>query len=341
MDYGKLALTKIEDIQYYIQNLKSNNKINTLQIEPNINETFINYYSYSDNFKALSQDFVTIDITFIIDNPTSAECLIKAYLNTAEIDSKNIVIGSGIGQYLIRFMAKTQEEDNNIKFEINFTDNISRTIKNLSLRISGNIQSATNSNKIVVSKENTYTKVAYNDKDFIYYCYLFGENLQLSKRFFYRGDYTFSACKHNTENYEYDIIFYYLDEGKLFMHVIPYYSVFESYKILIDENVTSVCSAVCENPCGCILYYLKGGNVYYLVAEKNQNDGLVLPSKSKIATSSMTANKVFAVKGQNVCGFILNEKNSNNTMYLYKGNFYNAEKDTVNANILAYIEDLL
>jgi hypothetical protein len=329
------AVAKIEELQRLAAvSAKKANAQNTLLFNIPLSEQFTGSFALYENFEANGGGEVSADFTFDIENPTACEFTVSAYLNDCEIESKIIAAGGGKGQYAASFLFYAEAGKHQIKFTLISGGASASTLKGACIKLFGNIKSATGNVKLITRKESGIPCAAYNDEKYVYYSTINGENLITARRYLYRGDYTFCVCRHEDEGY--DALYFYTEEGKLFMQVIPCTSGFEPYGILIDEGVTSVSAEESVSPCGCVLYYLKGGNVYGIIARKEEN-GLILPCSGGIVANSPLASKVSAVSGLDCCGFILTERNGLNSLYLHKGQYCEAD-ETINAQIEAYLE---
>jgi hypothetical protein len=327
------AVAKIEELQRLVSAKKANTQ-NTLLFNIPLSEQFTGSFALYENFEAESGGDVSADFTFDMENPTACECTVIAYLNDCEIESRIIAAGSGKGQYAASFLFCAEVGKHQIKFEIISGSASAITLKGVCIKLFGSIKSAAGNVKLITRQESGIPCAAYNDEKYVYYCIINGENLITARRFLYRGDYTFCVCRHEGEDY--DAIYFYTDQGKLFMRVIPCTSQFDSYAIILDEGVTSVSAEESASPCGCVLYYLKGGNVYGIIARKEEN-GLILPGSGGVVANSPLASRVSAVSGLDCCGFVLTEKNGSNSLYLHKGQYCQAG-ETINAQIEAYLE---
>lgn len=334
MDFREAA-AKIEDLQRLVLSQKKQAEQNTLVYNIPLSKVFTDSFDIFQDFSCIKSGKVAVDFIFEIDNPEAQMCNVAIYIDGDEADCRETDTAAGKGQYSVSFALNIEAGSHNIMLKINYSGGASRVVKGVCIKLCGSIKSNGESSKILVCKEDTFTCAAYNDKNNVYYCVVENQNLQPARIFKLRGDYTFCQCKHGSGG-AYDAVYFYTDEGKLFMLAIPCYSAFATYRILLDEGVTSVAAAAHLDE-GCTLYYLKGGNVYMITV--NKEGGLLVPSRRGTAASSVTAKKVTPVCDiEGGSAFVLTNKSGDNTFYLFSGS-YSGGGDSVNAQITANIEE--
>ena len=344
MDYGKLALSKIEDLSQMMLSAKGKTTGFKFLLFLVTESTEFNgiYNSSTVVFKSVNAPLF-LDVFFCLESAVEGVCNCKIHLNNAVLDSKIIETDAGKNQYQLSFVGNGDlNGECSLKISFDFGDIINRKISGLNMRLFGNIENINEKSKLIVSEEGSFVKLAYNDRDFVYYCIILNNKILTMSKFFKRGDFSFCACRHLGDDNKYDIIYFFVDESKLFMQVIPYHSDFLPYRLLLDENVTAIDCVKTESPRGCMLYYLKGGKVICRPVEKDILQNKILADCGIEALTAPLCINISAMQGENEgFGFVLNEKKDKNSLYLHIGKFYSTPYDTVNAQITATVEDLL
>lgn len=345
MDYGKLAYTKLEDLNRKIsEKTDENGSYNILLYDYEDTVSFTgNFKSSAVIFNCVKETALAVDISIVISSTADLTSKCSINLNNALLDTKVINIITGTRQYNFSFLCSgLTKGENNLNFCITCLDTITRQKKGLYIKLSGEgIENITTDSKIVISEEGGYTIASYNDRDYIYYQMVDGSyKFILSSKYLKRGDYSFCSSLYYSGGIKCDVIYFFIDEGKLYMNVRPYDSDFVTYRMLIDENVSSISCVKSEKPYGCMLFYIKSGTVYCRPVLKDSVLNKILPLKEQKIIFSPGAKNVTAVNGfENGCAFILNENSGKNTMYMHIGTAESAPADTINASVNITIED--
>lgn len=343
MDYGKTAYYRTEELSRMINGGKKDEVLYGAVIG-----TFEGSESFSGNYKREGIRFcckkgvpLEINISLTLSSAAAAACGLKLILNGAFLDTRQLNITQGTRQYAYNFTCINSEKgENSLFFQITNPDNAALTLAQSEVKISGaDISEVTGEARLAVSREGGFEFVAHNSGDYVYYDFIAGQDLYTSEKNIKRGDFSFCSCLYKSGTLKSDIIYFYTDEGKLFMDVRPYDSDFERYRMLIDENAAGICCVETLSPCGCMLFYIKGGTVYCRPVQKDLCLNKILPCEPQKAAFSPGAKFLTGVQGVSKgYAFILSSSSGTNTMYMHDGGAKEESGGTVNASAVIFTE---
>jgi len=318
MDYGKIAYMQIEDINRELQGV-SGGGLNYIFFEDSAAKKADEYSSEIFRFQAGISAPLYADVCLYIKTENDISFDVRLYISGGLVDKKEVSALKGSGVVSLFFGADCiAKGENAAVLCASFPgSNNDITVEKTEIRFCGKKLSAPFApKKLEIYEQGDNLFGVYSDgmRTYIDIDYQ-RTGLRRFDKINYTGDFTAAPCPTDL-NGGYRTLFFYIDEGKLFLAPGTAYNSAFSNGLLIDENVRSASASRCFSPPGCFLYYLKENGVYCLRLFFNAVSGKITPAENLLVCSSQTAEAVTAVKNTDTGrAVILTEKGSRNTLY--------------------------
>lgn len=333
MDYGKLALLKIEDIERLLRGrAKSDGGIKMIAFE--LKGTLSSGEFVSEEAAFVSgEGRINAELSFFSQSP--AACSVSLLIDGVPFDEKKV---QASGQCVVSFFGDIPSGKHFLRAVLKPLGGSLNGTAGAAVRLWGEVSFAEYEGKLAAFEYGGLVRAACCDSESVrLYVYFEGELLPTNV-FERRGDFCYCPLAHPSGP-GYDLLYFFCDEGKLCMHAIAVYSGFSDYREMIDEGVTKVACAASDNPKGALLYYLKGGSVF--IRHASLEGGRVRISAPFERVPLPKADRISAVRGLlKGAGFAATEKGGKNSLYLSDCGLGSLTQDTVCAVFWCGMEGL-
>jgi hypothetical protein len=333
MDYGKLALLKIEDMERLLRDgAKRDGGLRMIVFELRGEGDAASFSSHEETFVS-GEGSLCAELSFFSES--SCRCSISLLIGGVPFDAKEVELGGGCA---VSFSGEVPKGRHSLKVAFEALSGQLLGIKNLFAKLWGDVAYAEYEGKLEAFEHGGFVRAAYCDSEKVRLAVYYGGDFLITDVFQKRGDFSFCPITH-PDGQSYDLLYFFCDEGKLYMHVLPVHSAFSQYRQLIDEESSRISCAASKSPCGALLYYLKGGSVH--IRHIALEGGKVKVSAPFAVVPLPKAYQVSAVKGlEKGIGFAVAERGANGRMYLSRCGFEALPDEAVRASVRCFIEGL-
>lgn len=339
MDYGKLAYLKAEDLQRQLSDYGAKYSAGAARqtlVFDGGNESFIGSYQSAPmllSFKGTGT--LEAGISFNLSGG-SAAADIELYIDGILAESKKLQISSSVQSYYVCFICENLPQgENELHFKLSTYDSAQRSLSNLTAVLAGSgISGLKGGTNISVLEEGSTLKVMFGDGRTVRLYEVFSDGMTENMWFAEHGDYFVCAFIYYSGGVKmYDILYFFIDQGKLYMTAIPVYSTFSKYTVPVEGDVTCG-DAVSVLAGGAALCYAKGKTLYFLLASKDEVTGKIfLHGAGSSALPAGVPARVKAVKNMDKgFAFAATDKKSKNTVLMYDGRMLSCTRSVFDAD---------
>jgi len=333
MDYGKLALLKIEDLERLIRGgAKSAGGIKMAVFELKGEGDAAAFSSNEEAFVS-GEGTLCAELSFFSESECS--CIVFLFIDGVLFDAKETALG---GSCSLSFWGELPRGRHSFKVTFKALSGQLSGIKNLAAKLWGDVAYAEYEGKLEAFEHAGFVRAAYCDSEKVRLAAHAGGDFLTTDVFVKRGDFSFCPLVH-PGGQGYDFLYFFCDEGKLYMQALPLYSSFESYRQVIDDGVTKISCAASSSPAGAMLYYLKGGSMH--IRHIALEGGQVRVSAPFASLFLPKAYQVSAVRGLDKgIGFAAAQKGTGGSLFLSRCGFEALPGEAIRAGVTCRIEGL-